>query len=46
MSSGDEWNLMLWNAVRDGDNDAVVEAITTGGDKNWQNDSYVSDNDM
>ncbi len=39
-------NLKLWNAARDCDNDAVVAAITTGGDVNWNNDSYVSDNDM
>ena len=41
----DEWNLKLWDAARDGDNDAVSAAVATGGDVNWNNDSYVSDND-
>ena len=39
-------NLKLWNAARDGDNDAVVAAIADGGDVNWKNDSHVSDNDI
>ena len=39
-------NLKLWNAARDGDKDAVVAAISAGADKNWKNDSDVSDNDM
>ena len=39
-------NLKLWNAARDGDNDAVLAAIADGGDVNWKNDSYVSDNDI
>ena len=39
-------NLNLWNAARDGDKDAVVAAISAGADKNWKNDSEVSDNDM
>ncbi len=41
-----DFNLKLWNAARDGDNDAVVAAIADGGDKDWKNDSYVSDNDI
>ena len=41
----DEWNLKLWDAARDGDNDAVLAAISIGGDVNWNNDSYVSDID-
>ena len=41
-----ELNLKLWNAARDGDKDAVVAAISAGADKNWKNDSDVSDNDM
>ena len=39
-------NLNLWNAARDGDNAAVVAAISAGAEKNWKNDSDVSDNDM
>ena len=39
-------NLNLWNAARDGDNAAVVAAISAGADQNWKNDSDVSDNDM
>ena len=39
-------NLNLWNAARDGDNAAVVTAIAAGADKNWNNDSEVSDNDI
>ena len=45
MSTGN-LNLKLWNAARDGDKDAVVAAISAGADKNWKNDSDVSDNDM
>ena len=41
-----ELNLKLWNAARDGDNDAVVAAISAGADKNWKNEDLVSDNDM
>jgi len=41
----DEWNLKLWDAARDGDNDAVLATIATGADVNWNNDSYVSDID-
>jgi hypothetical protein len=41
-----DFNLKLWNAARDGDNDAVVAAIVDGANVNWNNDSYVSDNDM
>ena len=44
--SSNDLNLNLWDAARDGDNDAVLAAIATGGDVNWINDSYVSDNDM
>jgi hypothetical protein len=36
-------NLKLWNAARDGDNDAVVAAISAGGDVNY---NYVSDNNI
>ena len=39
-------NLKLWNGARDGKNDAVLAAIADGGDVNWNNDSYVSDNDI
>ena len=42
--SSNDWKL--WNAARDGKNDAVLAAIADGGDVNWNNDSYVSDNDM
>ena len=45
MSTGN-LNLELWNAARDGDKDAVVAAISAGADKNWKNDSDVSDHDM
>ena len=45
MSSND-LDLKLWNAARDGDYDAVVAAITAGGDVNRKNDNFVSDNDM
>ena len=44
--SGNDLNLKLWNAARDGNNDAVLAAIADGGDVNWNNDSYVSDNDI
>ena len=44
--SGNDLNLKLWNAARDGDNDAVVAAIAAGVDVIWKNDSYVSDNDI
>ncbi len=39
-------NLKLWNAARDGKNDAVVAAIAAGRNVNWKNESYVSDNDI
>ena len=39
-------NLKLWNGARDGKKDAVVAAIADGGDVNWKNKSYVSDNDI
>ena len=45
-ASRNELNLKLWNAAKDGDKDAVVAAISAGADKNWKNDSDVSDNDM
>ena len=45
-ASRNELNLKLWNAARDGDNAAVVTAIAAGADKNWNNDSEVSDNDI
>ena len=44
--SGNDLNLKLWNAARDGDYDAVLAAITAGVDVNWKNNSYVSDNDI
>ena len=44
--SGNDLNLKLWNGARDGDYDAVLAAIVAGGDVNWNNDSYVSDNDI
>jgi hypothetical protein len=44
--SSNDLNLNLWDAARDGDNDAVLAAIATGSDVNWNNDSYVIDNDM
>ena len=44
--SSNDFNLKLWNAARDGDNDAVVAAIAAGADKDWKNDIYVSDNDL
>ena len=42
----DEWNLKLWDAARDGNNDAVVAAIAAGRNVNWKNDSHVSDNNI
>ena len=39
-------NLKLWRAARDGNNDAVLAAITAGSKVNWKNDSHVSDNDI
>ncbi len=45
-ASSNDLNLKLWNAARDGDNDAVVAAIAAGADKDWKNDIYVSDNDL
>ena len=39
-------NWKLWNAAWDGDNDAVLAAITAGSNVNWKNDSWVSDNDI
>ena len=45
-TSSNDLNLKLWNAVRDGDYDAVVAAIADGGDVNWKNNSEVSDNDI
>ena len=41
-------NLKIWNASRDGNNDAVLAAIAAGVDVNWKNynDSSVSDNDI
>ena len=44
--SSNHLNLKLWNAARDGNNDAVLAAITAGGDVNWKNDSNVSDNNI
>ena len=44
--SGNDLNLKLWYAARDGDYDAVVAAIAAGVDVNWKNDSEVSDNDI
>ena len=43
--SGNDLNLKIWKAARDGDYDAVVAAIADGGNVNWKNDSEVSDND-
>ncbi len=39
-------NWELWFAARDGNNNAVLAAITAGSNVNWNNDSYVSDNDI
>jgi hypothetical protein len=44
--SNNDLNLKLWNAARDGKNDAVLAAITAGSNVNWNNDSNVSDNDI
>ena len=44
--STNDLNLKLWNAARDGDNDAVLAAITDGSNVNWNNDSHVSDNNI
>ena len=43
--SNDKLNLKLWNAAKDGDNDAVIAAIATGAYVNWKNNSHVSDID-
>ena len=43
--SSNDLNLKLWNAAKYGDDDAVLAAITAGGNVNWKNDSNVSDND-
>ncbi len=43
--SSNDLNLKLWRAARDGNNDAVLAAITAGGNVNWKNESDVSDND-
>ena len=45
VSNNDELNLKLWNAAKDGDNDAVITAIVEGADVNWTHDSLVSDID-
>jgi hypothetical protein len=42
-AGGIDFNLKLWNAARDGDYDAVLAAISAGGDVNY---NYVSDNDI
>ncbi len=44
--SSNDLNLKLWNATRDGNNDAVLAAITAGSNVNWNNNSNVSDNDI
>ncbi len=44
--SSNDLNLELWNAARYGNNDAVLAAITAGGNVNWKNDSVVSENDI
>ena len=44
--SGNDLNLKLWYAARDGDYDAVLAAIVAGGDVNWKNNEVVSDNDI
>ena len=41
-----DFNLKLWNAARDGDNDAVLAAVSAGGGVNLKNDSEVSDNNI
>jgi len=44
--SRNDLNWKLWNAARDGNNDAVVAAVAVGGNVNWNNDSHVSDNNI
>jgi hypothetical protein len=44
--SSNDLNLKLWNAARDGNNDAVLAAITDGSNVNWNNETNVSDNDI
>jgi hypothetical protein len=44
--SSNDLNLKLWNAASDGKKDAVLAAIADGGDVNWKNDRYVSDNNI
>ena len=46
--SGNDLNLKIWNAARDGKKDAVLAALAAGADVNWKNynDSYVSDHDI
>ncbi len=44
--NSNDLNEELWNAARDGNNDAVLAAITAGGNVNWKNESHVSDNNM
>ncbi len=44
--SSNDLNLKLWNAARDGNNDAVLAALTDGGNVNWKNESFVSDNEI
>ena len=44
--SGNDLNLKIWKAAKDGDNDAVVAALAAGVDVNWKNNSHVSDNDI
>jgi hypothetical protein len=41
--NSNDLNLKLWNAAMDGNNDAVLAAITAGSNVN---DSNVSDNDI
>ncbi len=44
--SSNKLNWNLWNAADDGNNDAVVAAIAAGGNVNWKNDCFVSDNNI
>ncbi len=44
--SSNDLNEELWHAARDGDYDAVLAAITAGSNVNWNNDRYVSDDDI
>ena len=44
--NSNDLNLKLWNAARDGNNDAVLAAITAGSNVNWNNNSHVSDNNI